>query len=117
MALGPSAASHVAGARYKNPQGLQSYAAAVAAGRWPLLPPEPSDPYREMRTAVTLALRLTEGLAIEQFERRFGVNPVTYYGDELTRLAELGLVQLSDDAIRLTAEGLWLSDEVFSALI
>jgi oxygen-independent coproporphyrinogen-3 oxidase len=117
LAFGPGAASHWRGGRYRNPADLAAYCAAAATRRWPLGDHELSDAYREFRTAVTLALRLLEGVDCAAFERRFGVNPAAYYRDELAELTAAGLVEVDDGNIRLSRRGLFLSDEVFARLI
>jgi oxygen-independent coproporphyrinogen-3 oxidase len=117
VGFGPSAASHWRGGRYRNPDELDEYCAAAAAGRWPLANPEPSDPYREMRTAAVLGLRLAAGIDAAAFEERFGVNPKDYYGKELEEFAATGLVTVEGDNVRLSRRGLFLADEVFAALI
>lgn len=117
VGFGPSAAGHWGGGRYRNPPELDGYYAAAATGRWPLADPEPSDPYREMRTAAVLGLRLTEGIDAAAFEERFGVNPKTYYEKELAAFVAAGLVTVDGDNVGLSRRGLFLADEVFAALI
>lgn len=117
LGFGPSAASRWRGGRYRNPRDLDEYCADAATGRWPLANPEPSDPYREMRTAVVLGLRLTAGIDAAAFEERTGVNPKVYYKNELAEFAAAGLVTVDGDNVRLSHRGLFLSDEVFSRLI
>jgi len=117
LGFGPSAASRWRGGRYRNPRDLDEYCADAATGRWPLANPEPSDAYREMRTAVVLGLRLTAGINAAAFEERTGVNPKVYYKNELAELAAAGLVAVDGDNVRLSRRGLFLSDEVFSRLI
>lgn len=117
VGFGPSAASFRAGGRYRNPADLDEYCTAAAAGRWPLTDAEPSDPYREMRTAAVLGLRLTEGIDAAAFEKWTGVNPRVYYEKEFAEFAAAGLVTVDGNRIRLTRDGLFLSDEVFASLI
>lgn len=117
LAFGPGAASHWRGGRYRNPDTLDAYCDAAATGRWPLAPAETSDAYREMRTAVTLGLRLTAGIDAADMERRYGVNPLKYYEEELRGITAAGLLEIQGDIIRLSRRGLFLSDEVLSRLI
>jgi oxygen-independent coproporphyrinogen-3 oxidase len=117
IGFGPSAASRWRGGRYRNPLELNEYCLAAATGRWPLANPEPSDPYREMRTAAVVGLRLTAGIDAAAFEARFGVNPKNYYSKELEEFAAAGLVVVEGDNVCLSRRGLFLADEVFVALI
>jgi oxygen-independent coproporphyrinogen-3 oxidase len=117
VGFGPSAASFRAGGRYRNPAGLEDYCAAAATGRWPLADAEPSDPYREMRTAAVLGLRLTAGIDALAFAARTGIDPRRYYEKELAELVAAELVAVEGAVVRLTRRGLFLSDEVFARLI
>jgi oxygen-independent coproporphyrinogen-3 oxidase len=117
LGLGVSAAFHWGGNRYKNPDNLNEYTSSVDAGKWPLASPEPSDPEREMRTAVILGLRLLSGIDLAEFEERFGVHLSDYYGEALGKLLDAELLQLEDGMLRLSPQALFISDEVFSHLI
>jgi oxygen-independent coproporphyrinogen-3 oxidase len=117
IGLGPSAASHVRGERFSNPCGLDAYTEAVATGRWPLAPPEPSNAEREARTALVLGLRMVDGVEIADFESRYGFDLSAVLESDIRQLIDTGLLESDDDIVRLTRRGLFLSDEVFSRLI
>jgi oxygen-independent coproporphyrinogen-3 oxidase len=117
LGLGPSAASHVVGARYTNPRGLDAYRKAVAVGRWPLAAPEPSNAEREARTAFVLGLRMLEGVEVGEFETRYDFNVAGTLGEDVENLVNVGLLEYNGGVLRLTRGGLFLSDEVFSRLI
>lgn len=117
VGLGPSAASHVNSERFNNPRGLDAYVESVAAGRWPLVPPEQSNTEREARTALVLGLRMMDGVEIAEFESRYGFDLPAVLKRDITQLTDAGLLESADGAVRLTRKGLFLSDEVFSRLI
>jgi oxygen-independent coproporphyrinogen-3 oxidase len=117
IGLGPSAASHVGGARYANPRGLDAYVKAVGVGGWPLATPEPSDVERESRTAFVLGLRMLDGVKIGDFESRHGKDINKELRDVIYTLTDAGLLKPDGETVRLTRHGLFLSDEVFSRLI
>jgi oxygen-independent coproporphyrinogen-3 oxidase len=117
LGFGPAAASHFGRGRYRNPPDLDEYCVRAAVGRWPLVDAEPSDPYREMRTAAVLGLRLAAGIDAAAFERATGVNPKLYYKDIFAKYVAAGLIAVAGDNVRLTRRGLYLADEVFAALI
>jgi len=117
LAFGPAAAAHWRGSRHKNPPALDAYCVAAGRGAWPLTEVEPSDPAREMRTAMVLGLRLLAGVDAPAFRARFGVDPREHYAAELRDLAAAGLVEVAGDTVRLSRRGLFLSDEVFARLI
>ncbi len=78
---------------------------------------EESDPAMAMSDAAIMALRLSEGLSLLAFERRFGVPFDAVYGDALRDLDGLGLVERDGDRLRITARGRLLSNEVFARLM
>jgi oxygen-independent coproporphyrinogen-3 oxidase len=117
LGLGVSAAFHWGGNRYKNPDNVDAYASSVNVGKWPLAAPEPSDPEREMRTSVVLGLRLLNGIDLEDFEERFGVNLLDYYGGTIEMLLNSEHLLLKGKVLRLSPQALFISDEVFSQLI
>jgi oxygen-independent coproporphyrinogen-3 oxidase len=117
VGLGPSAASHVKGERISNPRGLDAYVESVAAGRWPLVPPEPSNAEREARTSLVLGLRMMDGVGIAEFESLYGFDLPAVLESYIMQLTGAGLLESENDVVRLTRKGLFLSDEVFSRLI
>jgi oxygen-independent coproporphyrinogen-3 oxidase len=62
-------------------------------------------PDLEMSDTVILGLRLSEGVDLREFEDRFGVALLTRYGPEVRELSEMGLVEVTDGALRLTPRG------------
>ncbi|HVF89429.1 MAG TPA: radical SAM family heme chaperone HemW [Blastocatellia bacterium] len=63
--------------------------------------------------ALFMELRLTEGISLGEFQSRYGLDVVARHGPELERLADAGLIEMSDGRLRLTDAGLLLSNEVF----
>ena len=68
---------------------------------------------QQMADTVILGLRLAEGVASAEFERRFGRPLAAVYGEEIAGLTELGLVELTPEALRLTPRGRLLGNEAF----
>jgi oxygen-independent coproporphyrinogen-3 oxidase len=64
-----------------------------------------------------LGLRMTEGIDLQEYERRFGVDLVQKYVGDLERLAEAGLIEITPDNLRLTRKGMLYSNEVFSVFV
>ena len=67
--------------------------------------------------AIFLGLRLTEGIALEKFEKRFGFDLREKYQSQIAYLNDAGLVELVPDRVRLTPRGWLLSNEVFTELL
>jgi len=127
LGLGPGAHSHLFGRRFAGAASpsryialVQEAAAAAAsdagedlAAMRHLTLHEPPDGAREMAETVFLALRLREGLDLEAFRSRFGVDFESVYAGPLRETIELGLTELLDGRLRLRDEAVLLGDEAF----
>jgi oxygen-independent coproporphyrinogen-3 oxidase len=72
---------------------------------------EPADRGREMAETVILALRLREGLDIEAFRERHGLDIRDVFSDAIQETVGLGLTELIDGRLRLRDEAVLLGDE------
>jgi oxygen-independent coproporphyrinogen-3 oxidase len=64
-----------------------------------------------------MMLRLTEGVNLESFRADYGLDIVSRYGDELSRLADAGLIENAEGRLHLTEAGMLLSNEVFVSFV
>lgn len=72
----------------------------------------------EISEMLIMGLRLlNEGIDLEAFASRFGVNLMTLHGSTMQRFADQGLVSISETHVRLTAQGALLSNVVFRELV
>jgi oxygen-independent coproporphyrinogen-3 oxidase len=82
---------------------------------------EEATPALAMADTVILALRLHEGISLEDFRRRFGRELTKVYGPQVQEMASLGLLELApsassgqaDSRLRLTSRGRLLANQVF----
>ena len=111
--VGLGAHSFISGWRYRNTDDLEEYVDALLTGRSPVKDSEYITGSREVSEAVFLGLRKTEGIRLDSFSRRYGVDLVECYRDEIRWLEDAGLVEIADGLLRLTRRGLRLSNEVF----
>jgi len=71
-----------------------------------------------MAETMILGLRLVqEGVRLADFRQRFGRDVREVYGAELAELLELGLLEMDDEAVRLTPRGRLLGNEVFQRFL
>jgi coproporphyrinogen III oxidase-like Fe-S oxidoreductase len=70
-----------------------------------------------MSDAAILGLRLNEGLDVREFEQTYGIGLETAYGSALAEMTDAGLLERSNGAVRLTARGRLLANEVFVRLL
>jgi oxygen-independent coproporphyrinogen-3 oxidase len=125
LGLGAGAHSHLFGERFAGAASPSRYialvnesevalpnSAALAAMRHLTMREAASDA-REMSETVFLALRLREGLDLQEFEDRFGVEFGQVFADALAETQAIGLTEIVDGRLRLRDEAVLLGDEAF----
>jgi oxygen-independent coproporphyrinogen-3 oxidase len=70
-----------------------------------------------LEEAFFLGLRLNRGLHLDNVAREFGLTAVESARPVIAELAELGLLRVDGDLVRLTSRGRLLSNEVFQSFI
>ncbi len=71
----------------------------------------------EMAETMILGLRLNQGIVFEEFANRYGEDAREKFSRPLREASVLGLIELSDERVRLTPRGRLLSNEVFWRLL
>ena len=122
LGLGAGAHGHAAGVRYSVVRQPRVYIRRLTSGElasgYPLSTAvadttllTPSD---QMGETMMMGLRLLqEGVSEAEFATRFGQSLGDVYGAELEKLAEWGLLEQTHGRVRLTAKGMFLSNQVF----
>jgi oxygen-independent coproporphyrinogen-3 oxidase len=126
VGLGPGAHGFANGVRYSVLLSPQKYIRALreANGSYEF----PYSPATDTATVVSrdaeisetliMGLRLTQrGIRRPEFARRFGVDLLDLHGGAIRRYAEHGLLNVSDDRVRLTEQGRLLSNMIFRELV
>lgn len=115
--MGCGAHSYDTRARWMNRLKTDAYIAAIdQSGQAIAERHELSDADRAVE-ALFMGLRLSEGVALVAFRDEYGLDLLARYGEELPRLCDAGLIQITDERIMLTDAGRLLSNEVFVLLI
>jgi oxygen-independent coproporphyrinogen-3 oxidase len=112
LGLGPSAASHVEGWRWRNRPHLREWEEAVDAGRLPAAEVETLSPRRRAGELAMLLLRLERGLNFADFAARSGYDAQNVFAGQLEQLTKVGLIHIERGAARLTERGLNVADAV-----
>lgn len=121
--VGVGAHSFVKEARFCNTGNLEDYLKAVSGKNSPLKETEHITEEKALSEAVFLGLRKTAGINIESFFKRYGLNILSHYQDEIADMQEKGLIEITNSEcsyetrLRLTRSGLLLSNEVFVKFI
>lgn len=117
VGLGAGAHSFVCPHRYVNSPDLDFYATAISEGRLARQLSDPADEEVYLLENLFMGLRLVEGVDLELFSEKFGVNPLERFGPRLRILIEEGLLEQRPNRLRLTPEGLLRADAVISYLV
>lgn len=117
LGLGPGAHGFVEGVRYSNVKLPGEYARRLEAGESPVAWSAPVSPDEAMDDVMIFGLRMLAGVERERFRRRFGVDVAQVYPEELARLEAAGLIEVTEERVRLTRRGLPLGNQVFAAFL
>ena len=117
LGLGPGAHSKIAGVRFNNVEKVESYINELAHRQLPVKERKEMTRTEEISDTVFLALRLSEGLDLTAFEKKFGLSFLDQFGHRLPKLVETGLVKIEENSLKLTEKGLPVANEVFAEFI
>ena len=112
LGIGPSAASHVEGVRFKNRPHLGEWERPIDARELPATDFERLTPRQREGEYAMLGLRLADGVNIARFEHRFGRPIDAAFGPTVHEMLKLGFIERSEGSLRLTAAGLPVADAV-----
>ncbi|MFK7788875.1 MAG: coproporphyrinogen-III oxidase family protein [Phycisphaeraceae bacterium] len=111
LGLGPAAASHIAGHRWRNAPNLSKYLAGS--------PTPPTQDHEELDAAnrfgeqLMLGLRLREGVSADWFDDHCRRDQ----RETVSEWIALSLLQRTDGRLRLTRKGLFVADSVIAKLL
>lgn len=113
LGLGPSAASHVDGKRWKNEAHLSRYLAGSPSP--PTCDHEELPPRRRVGEQIMLGLRLRQGLMLGWINEHVPHDDPRR--DTIEEMIQLHLLERTDTHLRLTHRGLFLADSVIAKLL
>jgi len=112
VGLGPSAASHIEGHRWRNRPHLGDWENALGRDDLPAVEVEMLSPARRAGELAMLLLRLSQGLIYDDFSDRTGLDAREIYADPLDRLTRPGLIVADERGFRLSERGFELADAI-----
>ena len=112
VGLGPAAASHVGGWRWRNQPHLGEWENAVDAGDLPAIEAENLPPLRRAGELAMLLLRLSRGLNFAEFAAASGFDARTLFAEVIERLGRLCLLEVDQGSVRLSDLGLPVTDAI-----
>jgi oxygen-independent coproporphyrinogen-3 oxidase len=117
LGLGPSAASHVEGWRWRNRPHLGEWERAVGAGELPASDVESLTPAQRAGELAMLMLRLDRGIEFDAFAARIGRDARDLFRPQLDRLQRVGLVSVDSSSVKLTERGIPVADAIASEFL
>jgi oxygen-independent coproporphyrinogen-3 oxidase len=117
VGFGCGAYSYFAGRRWGNERSVGGYIERIHQRRNAIDYYSHLSAVEHEEEALFLGLRLTDGIALAEFQTRFGFDLRERYRRQITHLNDAGLVEVMPDRFRLTPRGWMLSNEVFTELL
>jgi oxygen-independent coproporphyrinogen III oxidase len=116
-AFGISAAGYDGRTRWSNTRNIHEYLAKIESDQTALAERIELDDDDRQSENLFLRLRLKDGVDLDEHLRRFGVNALERYRDEIERLRDAGLIVLSENRLKISRAGTVLANEVFAAFV
>lgn len=117
LGLGASAVSFVPPVRYKNMDHVPDYIRHVQKHGSAVDETEELDPEGRFRESVIFGLRLKKGLVLCELKKKWGIDPLDYYGETLSRLVDSGLLKVDGGRLFLSDRGRRIANYVLSELV
>ena len=113
LGFGAGAASKCGPRRMSNESDLLKYIELIKRNDSAILFEENLTEETQLKETVFLGLRLLRGINLAGWKTRFGKDFLFLFEKQVEKLAGLGLIEQEDGYVKLTREGLFVSNEVF----
>jgi oxygen-independent coproporphyrinogen-3 oxidase len=117
LAFGPGAARFVGGWRETNHRSTTAYLNRVLSGQSPVAERESLPPRDRARERFVFHMRMLEGVPREAFRKQTGITVDQLLGGLLADFVAWGLLEDDGDRIRLTRQGLLVSDALWARVL
>jgi oxygen-independent coproporphyrinogen III oxidase len=119
LGLGPSAASHVHGTRWRNKPHLGEWEAAVDSGKLgaTAIEVESLTPDHRAAELAYLLIRTRRGIVFSDFANKTGLEARVRFARAIKRLVPAGVMEADDVGLRLTETGIAVADSVAAELL
>jgi len=117
FAVGPGAARYVDGVRETNHRSTTTYLKYIQRGDSPVAEREKLGRDQLAHERLIFGLRRLEGIDRKEFAARSGFDVDALAGKAISRLVELGMLSDDGQCVRLTREGLFVSDAIWPELL
>ncbi len=113
FAAGPGAARHINGVRETNHRSVTKWLQCIESGESPVAERECLDAEDKARELLVFGLRRLEGVRRDWFLDKTGFALEALVGGALVQFADQGLLEDDGERVRLTREGLFVSDALW----
>jgi oxygen-independent coproporphyrinogen-3 oxidase len=117
VGLGPSAASHIEGHRFRNRPHLGEWERAVESRELAAIEYEVLDGRRRAAELVMLMLRLARPIEFDGYAARTGLDARALFADPIDRLTRAGLLRVDEAGFVLAERGVDVADAVASEFL
>jgi oxygen-independent coproporphyrinogen-3 oxidase len=117
VGLGVGAASYIGGVRSVHTRDLETYIAAAFEGREIPSESERLEGAQRAGEAVMLALRTAQGVSLQAFKERYGLDFLQFYAPVVERYRADGLLEIDETHARLTRHGRFVANDVCAAFV
>jgi oxygen-independent coproporphyrinogen-3 oxidase len=115
--FGPSAASHFGGKRWTNTGQFDAWRKGAVEGLIPASESLRLGPETAAREALASGLRLVDGIDLDVFTDRFGIDPMFRLRKEIDDLDSDGLIERKGRILRIPPEMLLVSNAIIARLV
>ncbi len=113
IGFGVSAHSYFEGVRYSNSRGINGYiAGADITDEKRKIPPS-----EQMTEYTMLGMRMSSGVDVLEFKKRFGVDFDSVYGEKLKKYIDGGYVLTNEKSRAFSDKGFWVSNFILSDIL
>jgi oxygen-independent coproporphyrinogen-3 oxidase len=117
LGFGCGAHSTIDGTRWKNVSATEEYVRRIELGGSPATEIRPLSPTERFGDALFTALRLTDGVDLDEIQRKYGIDPWTRFGENLQPFIDEGLLVRQNRRLWLTRRGMLLANEVMAVFV
>ena len=117
VGLGVGAASYRAGVRSVQTRDFEAYVEAASSGREIPAESEELEGAKRAGEAVMLALRTEQGVSLQGFKDRYGLDFLQFYAPVVERYRGDGLLEVDATHARLTRRGRFVANDVCAAFV
>lgn len=114
--LGAGAHGYVRGVRHMNIKGVKPYIEAAKKGL-PVLERVEVTPQEAMEDFMMVGLRMLQGVRYDDFYEQFQRDVLDVFGPTIDSLLKKGLLERTEQGVRLTEQGILFGNEVFAAFL